>query len=184
MAEHFEYINLKDKKLRGRPVLEWMLYYEPTERIMLWIISNYKEAFNPKHFLQYAKSNNPQDPNDHKLKKNLEMLQALKGRGFIKQDKDLNYHVTLSGQLHRLTTHPQWLLVPGIALLAVITFGVLNYTKNNQSGHKSEESDSLNPKPFDSSQLQASQIPTLKDSGSSLTVTDTTKRKDSTTKRR
>lgn len=168
MSEFIRFINLKNVKLKGRPLLEWMLFYDPTDRLMLWIISKCKETFNPKHFLQYAKSNNLKDPNDHKLKKHLELLQSLKARGFIKQDKHLNYKVTLKGQLHRLTTHPQWTLIQGIALIVAITFGMLNYLKNTQSSNKSPGLKNSNLNIFDSSHYNDSPIQTLKSSDSSF----------------
>jgi len=181
MAEHFEYINLKNKKLRGRSVIEWMLYYEPTERIMLWIISNYKEAFNPKHFLQYAKSNNPQDPNDHKLKRHLEMLQALKGKGLIKQDGDLNYHVTLKGQLYRLTTHPGWPIIP-VLFAGIVAFTIFGLNKGCSTKQEESKSQTLIQTSDSSEQNKVPHIQTLIDSGSSLGENDTSKTKDTTTK--
>lgn len=175
MAEHFEYINLKDKKLRGRPVLEWVLYYEPTERLILWIIANCKEAFNPKHFLQYAKSTNPQDPNDHKLKKHLEFLQSLKANQFIRQDNELNYYVTKRGQLRRLTTHPQWIFIQvGLPLAAVITFGVINCNNSKLKTDKEQDPKRPNEQRIDPSfQYDTSHTLRMTDSGSSLTPTDT-----------
>lgn len=105
-------------------------------------------------------------------------------RGLIKYGdrKRLTLVLTTKGKLHRLTTHPQWALIPGIALLVVVTFGILNYTKNTGTSNESEESNSSNLKPFDSSQSQSFQTQTLKNSDSSLKQTDTTKTNDTTTK--
>jgi hypothetical protein len=180
MAEYFyEYINLKNKKLNGRPVSEWMLYYEPNERLMLWIIYNCKEAFNPRHHLQYCIPKDETNPNEHRLKKHLEMLQTLRGKGFVKQDKNRNYNVTIKGQLFRLTTHPQWIFIQiGVPVFFVILFGVINCNKNRATSDttpSSTETKKSNNPPSDSVQYNSAQTQTVKDSGSSLIDSGKTK---------
>jgi hypothetical protein len=177
-GETFEWMNLKHVRLRDRPLLEWMLYYQPTERRILWIIANCKEAFNPKHSLQYAKSKTS-DPNDHQLRRSFEMLHELKGKGFIEQSNDGNWHVTWNGHLHRLTTHPQWDVIKwSIPIAITLTFGILNCRKNTHTSDKSPVTMQSTATNFDSGANVRQSV-----SGSLSQKSDSSKRKDSSKSR-
>jgi hypothetical protein len=130
------------KPIRGTLVIDLLQHYPPTDRHILWIIANRKQALNPLYLGQYAAKNPAIIQPGGWLNKVTATLGTLKVRGFIKQDKELSWHVTVSGQLHRLTTHPQWILIQLFlaAILALIVGIIISKINQAQPSKQPQES--------------------------------------------
>lgn len=179
--------DIRPKVFDGKP---WPLaiidFSEPTDRYVLWFISNYKYAFNVFYTSDFSQWMKPPEGDVSKwpLSKYLVVVKSLSDRNLIEfGDKQrLTYKVTLKGQLYRLTTHPQWILLQLLiaALLAfLVAYSIVIINRSSQSTQVETESEKGKSvlTTSDSAQYKPAQILPVKDSGSFLNDSDKTKTK-------
>lgn len=97
-------------------------------------------------------------------------------------NKRLTLVLTNKGKLFRLTTHPGWPIIP-VIFAALVAFTIFGLNRGCSTAEKEKSKEPTTTQTIDSSDKnKVFQNQTLKDSGSSLVQTDTTKMKDTTTK--
>ena len=155
---------------------------EPTDRFVLWFISNYKYAFNVFFTSDFAQWMKPPDGDISKwqLSKYLVVVKSLSDRHLIEyaDNQRLTYKITLKGQIYRTTSHPAF---PFITLMGVIaTLGVFFFNRiypPTQSPTILIIKDTPTLKPQNSNDSNNLHTVVLKDSGSSLIDNGKTKTK-------
>lgn len=150
--------DIRPKDFHVSPV-EMVTKFEPTDRYILWIISNYPYIFN-MHFMGDAlKMNWSLGDENSPLDKALTVLRSLRMRRLIKQSKDrLKWSITLKGQIFRITSHPSYDVLKTsvqitVAILTAATIFILNKRANKEKEVKGKEEQTipLNQKIKDSS---------------------------------
>lgn len=177
----------RPKVFEGKPwPLAIIAFSEPTDRYVLWFISNYKYAFNVFYTSDYIQWNKPPEGDKSKwpLYKYQVVIKSLMDRHLIKygDNKRLTLVLTNKGKLFRLTTHPGWPIIP-VIFAALVAFTIFGLNRGCSTAEKEKSKEPTTTQTIDSSDKnKVFQNQTLKDSGSSLVQTDTTKMKDTTTK--
>ncbi|WP_460552407.1 hypothetical protein [Ferruginibacter profundus] len=96
------------------PATHMILFVEPTDRYILWIISHYPYFFNV-FFTDDLRQSSPNAFNKGAIAEKYTLwIKSLRDRGMIKYGDEkppITYRLTLKGKLFRLTTHPQWILI-------------------------------------------------------------------------
>lgn len=179
--------DVRPKVFEGKPwPLAIIAFSEPTDRYVLWFISNYKYAFNVFYTSDYIQWNKPPEGDKSKwpLYKYQVVIKSLMDRHLIKygDNKRLTLVLTNKGKLFRLTTHPGWPIIP-VIFAALVAFTIFGLNRGCSTAEKEKSKEPTTTQTIDSSDKnKVFQNQTLKDSGSSLVQTDTTKMKDTTTK--
>ncbi|WP_152269388.1 hypothetical protein [Agriterribacter humi] len=96
--------DITPKAFEVNPVVMVAGFETPTERRMLWMIAHYPYLLNSFFLDDLGRD-------------------SLKLKHYIKQSEDnIAYYITIKGQLHRLTSHPQWIFIQLLlaAFLALI----------------------------------------------------------------
>jgi hypothetical protein len=120
--------DIKPKAFQGKPFpLAMIAFSEPTDRYVLWFISNYPYAFNIFYVADFGEWMAPgNDVNQWPLSKHLKVVKSLMDRQFIKHgdEKRLTLKITFKGKIYRLwtnTTFQFW----AIAITILLTlFGI------------------------------------------------------------
>ena len=115
--------DITPKAFEVNPVVMVAGFETPTERRMLWMIAHYPYLLNSFFLDDLGRDNNGNFKVTPKMEEALKVLHSLKLKHYIKQSEDnIAYYITIKGQLHRLTSHPQWIFIQLLlaAFLALI----------------------------------------------------------------
>jgi len=165
--------DIRPKVFKDKPwPLAIIAFSEPTDRYVLWFISNYKYAFNVFFQTDFARWMNPPTGGDLSkwpLYKYQVVLKSLMDRHLVEygDKKRLTLKITLKGQIYRIYTHSTfnfWAITLGVLLAAFGIFkdDIFNSKKTNIEDNKTKQTVE---RTSDSSLLK---IQPLKDSGSFL----------------
>ena len=115
------------KPLKGKHIIQLISTRPPTERRILWIVYHRKQAFNARYTSQFvSKSGHLIEPNSY-FNQACAMLDSLNLDGYIKQDEDWNWHVTIKGQLYRFIKHPLLPIIATASLIVGILAALISY---------------------------------------------------------
>ena len=99
---------IKRPKAFHLPTIQMMLLYPPTNRYVLWIISNAPYAYNVYFFGRFVQKNPKLIDEGAILKRALNVLSVLHVQKMIKRDENDNWKITVKGELYRLASHPNF----------------------------------------------------------------------------
>ena len=146
------------KAFKNRPVIQFILNNEPTDRFILWIISHDPTAFNPLYHGQFVTANIALAQEGGALFKALKTVQSLQVRKLIKQDRNMNWGITFWGYLFRVRTHSLYSLIPLFALI----ISVVAFIRTCMPAHQKEGQELKATYPnTDSAQYRPAQIAPL-----------------------
>lgn len=157
--------DIKPRRFKFPAIIMIAHFETPTERRLLWMISNYPYIFNAFFVGDMVVLSTHNALPESKLGNAQKVLHSLSMKGLVNQSEDrLKWRVSIKGTAFRITSHPAFPLFQ-VLFAAVIAFTIYLLNRANAAKDKKPlpiELNSSKTNTVDSSQYNKTQIPALK----------------------